>query len=293
MSTGENSEAQRAGVIGLGMIGSGVAISMINSGRAPLVYDIRREVAEGIEGVAGIASSSAEVAANSDVVMVAVLDAPQARDVLGGPGGILEGASAGLIVVLLSTVEVAVVQELAELAATKGVVLLDCGVTPGQKAAQHGLVAMIGGEEEDVERARPVLEDWAKAVVHCGPPGSGMVAKIARNLVTYCCWRVVHEASVLAAGAGVDVKRFTEIIRTADPEGDTLLNLAKFREWEVGPASTDEIEQRMRMISTYVIKDLAAAHELAVEQGIELPVMETTRERPFEMLGLTEDAPVV
>lgn len=214
----------RAGVIGLGMIGGGVAVSLARRGRIPTVYDIRPTAADRLAGVPPVVSSAAEVAESSDVVFVAVVDADQARDVLAGAQGVLDGARPGLTVVLLSTVAVPVVHELATLCEGKGVKLLDCGVTPGDKAADNGLVAIIGGDQAVVDAVRPVLDDFAKKVVHCGPLGSGMATKIARNVITYGCWTAVNEASNLVRAAGVDPAALIDVIDSADPDGATLLS---------------------------------------------------------------------
>jgi 3-hydroxyisobutyrate dehydrogenase-like beta-hydroxyacid dehydrogenase len=88
-----NEKTLRAGVVGLGMIGSGVAVSMAHRGRIPAVYDIRPEAADHLAGVPCPLASPAEVARTSDVVMVAVVTADQARTAIGGPGGLLEGGS--------------------------------------------------------------------------------------------------------------------------------------------------------------------------------------------------------
>ncbi|MET0698890.1 MAG: NAD(P)-binding domain-containing protein, partial [Mycobacterium sp.] len=187
--------APRAGVIGLGMIGGGVAVSLARRGRTPLVFDVRPDAADDLAGVPRQASSAADVARDSDVVLLAVVNAAQVREVLRADDGVLAGAHPGLIVVLLSTLAVPDVHELADECREFGVSLLDCGVTPGDQAANNGLVAMVGGDDCTVRRAMPVLDDFAKRVVHCGPLGAGMATKIARNVITYGTWRAVQEAA--------------------------------------------------------------------------------------------------
>ena len=88
------------------------------------------------------------MARESDVVLIAVVNADQARDVLTGSGALLDSAKPGLIVVLLSTVSVDVIHELANVCADAGATLLDCGVTNGDRAREHGIVAMVGGADE-------------------------------------------------------------------------------------------------------------------------------------------------
>jgi 3-hydroxyisobutyrate dehydrogenase-like beta-hydroxyacid dehydrogenase len=273
----------RAGVIGLGMIGGGVAVSLARSGRIPAVYDIRPDAADALAGVPAPLGSPAEVARASDVVLVAVVDADQARTVLSGPDGVLAGAHPGLVVVLLSTVAVPVVHDLAATCASAGAALLDCGVTPGDRAAENGLVAILGGAPDTVQRAMPVLADFAKRVVHCGPLGAGMATKIARNVITYGSWHVVHEAATLAAAAGVDPVTLITVIEAADPDGRTLLS------WLHNQVEgSDRIRAILPQVERLQDKDLAAAQELAGQLGLALPGVDITREQGSRTLAFPE-----
>jgi 3-hydroxyisobutyrate dehydrogenase-like beta-hydroxyacid dehydrogenase len=217
------------GVIGLGMIGGGVAVSLAGRGRVPAVYDLRGDAAGELAGVPDVLPSPAEVARGSDVVLIAVVDAVQVREVLSGPDGVLAGAHPGLIVVVLSTVAVPDIHEFAGACAEVGVALLDCGVTPGDQAAHNGMVAMVGGDDSTVHRAMPVLSDFAKRVVHCGPLGAGMATKIARNVITFGSWRAAHEAAELARTAGVAPQTLIDVVEEADPHGATLFQWLRHR----------------------------------------------------------------
>jgi 3-hydroxyisobutyrate dehydrogenase-like beta-hydroxyacid dehydrogenase/alkylhydroperoxidase/carboxymuconolactone decarboxylase family protein YurZ len=282
MTHGDN---LRAGVVGLGMIGGGVAVSMARRGRVPAVYDIRPDASANLAGVPDPLGSPAEVAKNSDVVMVAVVNADQAREVIGGEKGLLSAGNPGLTIVLLATVTLPVVHELAALCAAGDVGFLDCGVTPGDKAAENGLVAIIGGDQATVDAARPVLDDWAKKVVHCGPLGAGMATKIARNVITYGSWRTVAEAAALARAGGVDVARLAEVIDTADPDGRTLLQLLRSE----GPDGTlpEAVGHKIEPLMT---KDLDAARDLATTLGVDVPLVEVAHTRARQTLQLDEEA---
>lgn len=262
----------RAGVIGLGEIGGGVAVSMARRGRVPGVFDVRPDATVNLEGVPAQLDSITELAANSDVVLIAVVNADQARDVLVGSGGLLAAAKPGLIVVLLSTVAITALREFDDLCREAGVTLLDCGVTNGDKAAQHGIVAMIGGPDEDVARARPVLDDFAKAVLHCGPIGSGMTTKIARNLIQYGCWAVVDEAANLAAANGVSLQTLLSVMREADPDGKQALRLLDVR--AAGIAVPADYADRVAGLAH---KDLDAAADLGAAVGVATPLAEATK----------------
>lgn len=274
----------RAGVVGLGMIGGGVAVSLEARGRIPVVHDIRSEAAEEL-GLPLSVRTPAEVAEVSDVVLIAVVDAAQVRQVLRGTDGVLAGARAGLVVVLLSTLSVSEVLDIAEECRTLGVDVLDCGVTPGDQAAHNGMVAMVGGADHIVHRAMPVLEDFAKRVVHCGPLGAGMATKLARNVITYGNWRVAHEAAELARGAGVDPQTLMEVVEEADPQGAMLFNWLRHR-----TTAPEIVEQAGPRVLNLMTKDLDAARELADEVGADVPVVQATRELAADTLGVPDSA---
>ena len=107
---------------------------------------------------------------------------------LTGADGVLSAAPEGLLVVLLSTISIRELRELAKVCARHRVTLLDAPVTGGPSAADNGLLVMVGGPDGAVARARPVLDGFADKVVHCGPQGTGMVTKLARNMFSYSVW---------------------------------------------------------------------------------------------------------
>jgi 3-hydroxyisobutyrate dehydrogenase-like beta-hydroxyacid dehydrogenase/alkylhydroperoxidase/carboxymuconolactone decarboxylase family protein YurZ len=275
----------RAGVIGLGMIGGGVAVSLGRSGRTPMVYDVDPAAVDRLSGETTVAASPAHVAQRSDVVLVAVVDADQVRAVLRGEDGLLAGAEQGLIVVVMSTVAVPEVLDLARECAAKGVALLDCGVTPGDQAAVNGMVAMIGGDDHTVRRAMPVLVDFAKKVVHCGPLGAGMATKIARNVVTYGSWRALHEAAEIAEAAGVNPKTLLSVIEEADPSGLAMSSVIRGRLSDPGL-----MEEHAPSMLRLMDKDLAAAQDLAKKHDLDVPLVDVVRTQGADTLEIGRGA---
>ena len=271
-----------AGVIGLGVIGSGVALCLARAGSLRAVYDVRPDAAAGLEGVPAVAASAAEVARQCDVVIIAVVSALQTIDVLNGPDGILSAARPGLSIVLVATVALDDLARIRALTDAAGVALVDCGVTGGQLARTNGLVCLVGGTKEQVAAVQPVLDGFAKSVAHMGGPGTGMAAKIARNVVVFGCLRAGYEGAALARAAGVDVLQLTQVIEnSSEGVGGPMMMMGR-----PGDPLSDPDEAKLRSyVRNLMNKDLDAALALGASVGVLLPLIELTRETDYEVIG--------
>jgi 3-hydroxyisobutyrate dehydrogenase-like beta-hydroxyacid dehydrogenase len=293
MSEESAKQPLRVGVVGLGTIGAGIATSWARRGRLPVVFDIRRENADGLLGAPTLAGSPAEVASASDVVCVAVVDAEQVTHVVCGPDGLLSGAHPRLVIVITATIAVRVIRDLAQRCSLQGVSLIDCGVLGGDKAADNGLVVVVGGAGSVVAAVRPVLEDFAGEVIHCGPLGTGMAAKLSRQIVTAGRWRAVHEAFALASAAGVDPALFLHVIEASDQpstvehDGKGLLGLQRLR---MAGQTVDVSSRSVRVYIRNVDKDMEAAQQLAGETGVTLPLVDLTRAQTYDTFAWLEAA---
>ena len=291
MKRGATTDGLRAGVVGLGAIGGGVAVSLARRGRTLAVHDIRADAAARLGGVPSVLPSAAAVAAASDVVMIAVLNAQQVRAVLEGPEGLLASAHPGLVLVLLSTVSMDDLRQLVAVDSAAGVPMLDCGVTGGPDSASKGeLIAMLGGESAVAERVRPVLEDWSECVQYMGPPGTGMAAKIARNIIHFQIWRAGHEGALLASRAGVDLARFVAVVARAatKPGSSPTIWMTEESINPRGSWSADQARMRLHVLEL-MKKDMEAALSLAASVGVRLPSTEAAYHGGAEIFGLREN----
>ena len=283
--------APTAGVVGLGEIGGGVARSIARAGLALVVCDVRQEATAAFTDCATIAGTPAALGATSDVVLVAVLDDAQVEAVVLGDEGVLRDPKPGSIVVVLSTIGPDTVRGIGEQAEKRGVGVLDCGVSGGPGAAAEGsLVSMLGGNPEVIERARPVLEAFSERVVHMGPLGAGLQAKLARNLVQYASWLAAYEAQVLAEAAGIELAKLAEVIRESDKKigGASTLMFRK----TVAPFGPDDdagLIRAMQSAAALAHKDLRAAVALAERLGLELPLATMTEARADAIFGVGPD----
>jgi len=286
------SSSATVGVIGLGDIGSGVAAGLRRAGVHLVVCDLRPEATAPFADDARVATDPAELAALVDVVVVAVVTDEQVLAVLDADSGALASARPGSTVLLLSTVAPSTLARVAELARAAGVHVADCGVSGGPSSAAEGaLISMIGGDDDVVERIRPVLDAFSSLVVRMGPLGAGLQAKLARNLVQYASWLAAYEAQVLAEAAGIDLAKLAQVIRASDARiggASTLM----FRR-TAAPFSPDDdagLVQAMRTAAALAHKDLRGALELGRSLGIGLPLAAMTEARADALFGIAPDA---
>ena len=278
------------GVIGLGDIGGGVATSVLRQGLPLVVCDVRSEVTDRYAGRAEVAASPADLVGRSDVVVVAVVNDEQVHAVLSGPDGGLAAAGPGTIVIVVSTISAPCVQAVGAEAATLGVAILDCGVTGGPAAAASGdLVCMVGGDPAVIERAAPVFDALSSLTVTMGPFGTGLAAKLARNLITYGSWLAAHEGAQLAEAAGISLPKLAEVVRASDVHIGGASRLL-FRT-TAAPFTDDDdkgLVGAMQSGASLAHKDLAAALELAEALQVELPLAAMTEQRTDEIFGVGE-----
>ena len=206
--------ADTVGFIGLGIMGKPMAKNLIEAGHDLVVYNRTQEKAEELAGDgATVAGSPREVAEQSDVIITMLPDSPQVEEVLTGEDGVLEGIKEGALIVDTSTISPVVTEELAAKAKEQGASMLDAPVSGGDVGAIEGTLSiMVGGSEEDFERARPLFEVMGKTVTHVGGSGAGQVVKAANQIVVALTIEAVSEALVLGSKAGVAPEKILDVL---------------------------------------------------------------------------------
>ena len=140
-------------------------------------------------------------------------DSPQVEEVLAGEDGVLEGIKEGALIVDMSTISPVVTEELAGKAEEKGASMLDAPVSGGDVGAIEGTLSiMVGGSEEDFERALPLFEVMGETVTHVGPVGTGQVVKAANQIVVALTIEAVSEALVLGSKGGVAPEKILDVL---------------------------------------------------------------------------------
>ncbi|HEY9357015.1 MAG TPA: 3-hydroxyisobutyrate dehydrogenase [Arthrobacter sp.] len=214
------SEKPAIAFLGLGHMGGPMAVNLVRAGYSVAGFDVVPAALEAAKahGVP-IAASPAESVAGADVVLTMfasgqhVLDAYRGTD--GGPG-LLAAAAPGTMFLDCSTINVDEAREAASLAVDAGHRSVDAPVSGGVVGAEAGtLTFMVGGEPDDFDAVRPLLEVMGKRVVHCGGHGGGQAAKICNNLILGVSMIAVSEAFVLGEKLGLTHQALFDVASAA------------------------------------------------------------------------------
>lgn len=255
---------ERVGFIGLGIMGRGMAANVLKAGFPLTVWNRTRERCDTLAAAgAAIASTPAELAAVSDIVITCVGDTPHVQEVVMGSQGAVYGLRSGSLVVDMSTISPAVTRQIADALACRQVDMLDAPVSGGSEGAAKGTLSiMVGGATEAFERALPVLQAMGQRITHVGPSGAGQLVKLVNQVIVVGNCLAMAEGLMLAQAGGVDLHKTLEAV-SAGAAGSWMLSnrgpqiLA--RDWR--PGFTVALQQ----------KDLRLVLEAADQMGVPLP----------------------
>lgn len=256
--------SERVGYIGLGIMGMGMARNLLKAGFPLSVWNRTASKAEALAAEGATARATpAEVAANSDIIVICVSDTPDVEAVLLGENGVIHGAQAGSLVVDCSTISPQATQDMAEQLAAQGVAMLDAPVSGGSEGAAKGTLSiMVGGAEADFERALPVFKAMGKTITHVGGTGAGQTVKLVNQVLVVGNCLAMCEALLLAQAGGVDLKKTYDAISQGAAGSWMFTNRAPQiinRDWR--PGFMVSLQQ----------KDLRLVLEAADQLGVPLP----------------------
>jgi len=200
--------------IGLGIMGGPMAANLVKAGHDVVGYNLHPEPVERLVAAGGRgAASVAEVVTGADVVITMVPDSADVESVALGEDGIYAHAKPGTIHLDMSSIRPDVAANVAEQARERGLRALDAPVSGGETGAiEASLSIMVGGEPDDFEEVKPILEAVGKTVVHVGPSGSGQTVKAANQLIVAGTIELVAEAIVFLEAYGVDTEAAVTVL---------------------------------------------------------------------------------
>jgi 3-hydroxyisobutyrate dehydrogenase len=220
----------RIAIIGLGIMGSGMAGRLLSANFPLTVYNRKHEKAKPLaDAGAFVADSPSEATARSEIVISMVADDAASREVWLGKNGALAGAAAGTVLIESSTLTVSWVKELAQAASQHGCELLDAPVTGSKSHAASGeMLFLVGGSEKALDIARPVLSVLGRDVIHFGPSGNGALMKLINNFMSGVHAAALAEAVAFIKNSGIDCDKALDVLTNGAP-GSPLVKLLAAR----------------------------------------------------------------
>jgi 3-hydroxyisobutyrate dehydrogenase len=272
--SGSPAHPEKVAVIGLGQMGGPMADCLLATGHTVSVFDISDDaMALRVAKGARAATSAADAAAGATFVSIVVFNDSQLVEVATGNDGVLRSLDSGAVVAVHTTASLATIVSIAEAASEFGVSIVDAGVSGGEEGATNGtLLTMVGGTDDAVAKAGPVLMAFSKEVVHAGPIGAGMALKLARNAVGYTMMMAVHEAMVLARAADVDLALLNHVIGETGVFAQALAPFVLGGPAPLGPQDPESLRSMLEHLRDLGEKDLQQAVALAADLEVEIPV---------------------
>jgi 2-hydroxy-3-oxopropionate reductase len=243
-------------LVGAGAMGGAIGARLVETGTRLYVYDRDPDKVAALVALGAIgAASAAEAAFKAKAVILSLNSAAIVRAAVFGPQGVAEGASAGTLIIDMSSIDPETTKALASDGAAKGLRWVDSPLSGGiPKVAVGQLTLMQGGTEADVTEAQQLLANIAANQTHMGGPGAGQTTKMINQVLCGLGFLAVAEATALAEAAGVDVLKIPQALKGGRADSALLQ--------EYMPRYVARDYRRTGRIDN-MVKDLNAAQDLA------------------------------
>lgn len=261
---------KRVALMGLGIMGRGLAANILKAGHQLTVYNRSRDKAEPFAARgAQVANSPREAAAGAEVIISCVGDDAASRAVWMGEDGALTSAQPGAILVECSTLSVDWTRELAETVKARGFAFLDAPMAGSRGAAANAeLTLFVGGEAQALDAARPVLEAVSRRIAHLGPNGAGATYKLINNMMAAAQVAGLAEGMRLAEAAGLNMDQIRELVLSGASTSPMVTSKApRILERRYG-----DIDFALR----WLLKDVRYALALGEQYGVSLRTIAAT-----------------
>jgi len=257
----------RIGFIGLGNMGGPMALNLVKAGHAVTGFDLTPAALDRlIAGGGSAAKTSADAVRGCEVVITMLPAGAQVRDIYLGDSGVIAAAAPGTLLIDSSTIDVETARAVAAEAHKRGLDMVDAPVSGGVGGAQAGtLTFMVGGSDAAFARAKPILEQMGKTIVHAGGPGNGQAAKICNNMILGISMIAVSEAFVLGEKLGLDPQKLYDISSKSSGQCWSLTSYCPVP----GPVPTSPANRDYQagFTAAMMLKDLRLAQEAAKAAG--------------------------
>ncbi|MDR3593153.1 MAG: NAD(P)-dependent oxidoreductase [Negativicutes bacterium] len=263
---------KKVGFIGLGTMGLPMVKNLLKAGFELTVFNRTKDRTKGLEALgAKVVDSAAEVPRQGCQVIFTMLTADKAvEEVYFGSKGLLEGVSAGQIVVDASTISPLTSKKVATELGKLGVEVLDAPVTGSEPQAIEGKIFFIcGGKQEVYEKCLPMFDAMGKGSIFMGGNGAGSYTKLANNMMAAINLVGYIEAAIFAQRAGIDPQKFVDVVSNGGARsGQCDMKAPKILGGDFHP----------NFAGALMYKDLGLAGEVAKEANIPLPALALVKE---------------
>jgi 3-hydroxyisobutyrate dehydrogenase len=251
------------GFIGLGNMGLPMAKNLLKAGHTLQGFDLVTGQVEALAAAGGKGAAGVKAATSGADVVITMLPAGEhVREVYGGADGVFAAAPPNALLIDSSTIDVTTARAVAEAAQTKGLAMLDAPVSGGTGGAEAAtLTFMVGGSDEAFARAKPILEQMGKTIVHAGGAGNGQAAKICNNMILGISMIAVSEAFVLAEKLGLDAKKLFDISSKSSGQCWSMTSYCPVP--GLVPTSPANRDYRAGFTAAMMLKDLKLAQDAA------------------------------
>ncbi|CUW99564.1 tartronate semialdehyde reductase (TSAR) (2-hydroxy-3-oxopropionate reductase) [Agrobacterium genomosp. 2 str. CFBP 5494] len=258
-------EKNKVALIGAGAMGGAIGTRLIETGNQLTVFDLDAEKVAALTSLgAQSASTAAEAASISDVVILSLNSPKIVRIAVFAKDGVAAGAKPGTLIIDMSSIDPEATKELAADAAEKGLRWVDSPLSGGAPKALVGqLTLMAGGSEKDVADAHRVLRHVASNYTHMGPCGAGQTTKLINQVLCGLNFLAVAEATQLALDAGVDAAKIPQALKGGRADSAILQ--------EYMPRYVARDYRRTGRIDN-MVKDLNGAQDLARRTNTAMPL---------------------
>jgi 3-hydroxyisobutyrate dehydrogenase len=255
--------SERIGFIGLGIMGQGMVKNLMKAGFVVNIWNRTPARMDAFcEAGARCRTSPADVAAHSDIIITCVSNSADVEEVILRENGVIYGAFEGDLIIDMSTISPETTRYLAGTLKQKGVHMLDAPISGGSEGAANGTLSiMVGGDEDQFNRALPVFEAMGKTITHVGETGAGQTVKLVNQILVVVTMLGVSEALLFAQAGGLDLQKTLAAVSQGAAGSWALSNRGPqmiARDWR--PGFTIDLQQ----------KDIRQVLEAADELGVPL-----------------------
>jgi len=262
------------GIAGIGTMGSNIGARLMEVGHKLTVWNRTAEKTKPLAGAgAGVAKTAAELTSTVEVVISLLIDSAAIEAVYHGPQGLLAGDTKGKLFIEMSTVPPEAQVALADKVRATGAAFVECPVGGSVIPARAGkLLGLMGAEPADAARARPILEQMCRRVMHAGPVGSGETLKLAVNLPLMIYWQALGEQLALCRPLKIDPAELLDFLSETSGAATVLKQRM--------PGIAAKLKREHSDMKTFSldggIKDVKAMLAEGKRRGLELPLLQQT-----------------